>query len=85
MSLAMNLKQPEDIRPDEVVTHWELLREKVAHDVYRVYRSPNRSLKAWVLKGRDIVALIWDVNTGYEYQRNEKALYVLISKLGGWI
>ena len=42
----MNLKQPEEIRPGEVVSFWEKLTEKVPHGCYAVYWSLNRELRA---------------------------------------
>ena len=84
MSLALSLKRPEEIRPDEVVNYWEKLSIKTPYDCYEVYRSPNRELWAWVDK-KGAVALMWNVHTGQPHQENKEALYALISRLGGWI
>jgi len=85
MSLALSLKQPEEIRPDEVVNYWEKLAERTPHNCYAVYRSPNRELRAWVHMEKAVVALMWNVHTGQVHQVGTKALYPLVSKLGGWI
>ncbi|MFH2110399.1 MAG: hypothetical protein ABIJ47_03950 [Candidatus Bathyarchaeota archaeon] len=85
MSLALSLKTPEEIRPGEVVSYWEQLAERTPHDCYAVYRSPNRELRAWVDEATTTVALMWNVHTGQVHQVDTKALYPLISKLGGWI
>ena len=84
MSLALSLKTPEEIRPDEVTAFWEQLAERTPHDLYAVYRSPNRELRAWVDKN-GAVATMWNVHTGYVYQENREALYPLVSRFGGWI
>jgi hypothetical protein len=85
MTLALRLKSPEEIRPGEVVAYWEQVSEKMPHDCYKVYRSPNRDLKAWVNVETGAVALMWSRNTGQVHQSDAEALYVLVSKLGGWI
>ena len=84
MSLALSLKLPEEIRPDEVVNYWEKLSIKTPYDCYEVYRSPNRELWACIDK-KGAVATMWNVHTGQVHQVDTKALYALFSKLGGWI
>ena len=79
------MKTPEEIRPGEVMAFWEKLRDRSPHGCYATYRSPNRDLWAWVDEKKAVVALMWSVNTGHVHQKDEKALYALISKLGGWI
>lgn len=84
MSIVMSLRQPEEIRPGEVLAFWERLPEKVPHGCYQVFRSPNRDLWAWVDE-RGEVALMWSVNTGQVHQASPSGLYALVSRLGGWI
>ena len=84
MTLALGVRPPGEIRPGEVLAYWEKLRDRSPHCCYSVYRSPNRDLWAWV-DGNGVVALMWSVNTGQVHQKDEKALYALVSKLGGWI
>ena len=93
MSLALSLKLPEEIRPDEVVNYWEKLSIKTPYDCYEVYRSPNRELWACIdkKKGKEkdekaaTIALMWNVHTGQVHQENREALYPLVSRFGGWI
>lgn len=85
MTRALSLKQPEEIRAQEVLAFWEKLRDRSPHSCYAIYRSPNRDLWAWVDEEKGAVALMWSVNTGHVHQADGEALYPLISKLGGWI
>ena len=85
MTLALSLKTPEEIRPGEVVSYWEKLRDRSPHDCYAMYRSPNRDLWAWVDEASGVVALMWSVRTGQVYQENRKALHPFVSKIRGWI
>jgi len=84
MSLVMGLKQPEEIRPGEVLAFWEKLREMTPHGCFSVYRSPNRDLWAW-MDAEGSVAHMWSVDTGQVYHADTAALGAFISKLGGWV
>ncbi len=75
-----NLKIPEEITCLEVVAYWERMREKTWGTGYSIFRSG--PLKDIVCDDLHMVAIMWDVNTGYIYQSNHEAGLAMMRHLG---
>ena len=77
--LLVDLKTPEAITYNEVVTFWKRIRVRLWCGNYTVYLSPNGDLKAWT-RGAEIVVL-WNKYTGKHYKFDSDALHDLVDQI----
>ncbi len=78
----LSLTPPEEIKTLEIVMYWERMKEKTWSVGCSVFRSPNKNLRAIVNDDLHMVAIMWDVNTGYIYQNNHEAGLAMMRHLG---